>query len=333
MNKIAIPLASITADPRVQSRAGRNEETVSEYAQAMRDGAVFPPIIVFQEGETFWLSEGFHRVGAAEAAGFSEIEADVRPGTRRDAILHSLGANSDHGLRRTNADKRHAVTIMLEDEEWSGWSDREIARACSVDHKTVGRIRSDVVTGEIPSERAPHEDVRTYRDRHGNVAVMRTGAIGRKPEPAQVPSNVGYVRDGSDAGSEDAGVTAGETAPSNVVQIGARQPVLPSFEQLDRQNDAADDAADAIEEEIDLDTVEGRAKAVNGALSVLDITEISGREYWSVFCRDPSKSVYAGWVRSAHAKLCDLLKEIDNAELLEAQQARGRGKRPRATRS
>jgi hypothetical protein len=46
---------------------------------------------------------------------------------------------------------------------------REIARRCKVDHKTVGRFREEIapkVTGEIPSE------TRTYTTKHGTVAKM-----------------------------------------------------------------------------------------------------------------------------------------------------------------
>lgn len=63
------------------------------------------------------------------------IAVDVRPGSQRDAILYSLGANAAHGRRRTNADKRRAVQRMLSDEEWSRWShttaprDLPVARA------------------------------------------------------------------------------------------------------------------------------------------------------------------------------------------------------------
>lgn len=34
------------------------------------------------------------------------MATEVLRGTKRDAILYSVGANSTHGLRRTNADKR-----------------------------------------------------------------------------------------------------------------------------------------------------------------------------------------------------------------------------------
>ena len=38
--------------------------------------------------------------------------------------LHSVGANATHGLRRSNADKRRAVVLLLEDEEWSSGQTR-----------------------------------------------------------------------------------------------------------------------------------------------------------------------------------------------------------------
>ena len=99
----------------------------------------------------------------------------MRQGGLRDAILHSAGANAAHGLRRSNADKRRAVLMLLEDVEWSQWSDREIARRCAVHHELVGRLRADL-TGGSPSVAAP----RTYQDRHGNVTQMDTARIGRR---------------------------------------------------------------------------------------------------------------------------------------------------------
>lgn len=150
----------------------------------MQAGAVFPPLVVFQEGEQFWLAEGFHRVGAYTAAGITEVPCVVHQGGLRDAILLSVGANDSHGVRRKPSDKRRSVTIMLEDElvavdPDSGqlWSDREIARRCNVSHTFVSRVREEL-TGNVASEPTS----RAYRDRHGNVSQMNTGRIGRKAE-------------------------------------------------------------------------------------------------------------------------------------------------------
>ena len=93
------------------------------------------------------------------------LAADVRQGTRREAVLHSEGANAEHGLPRTNADKRHAVMLLLKDEEWATWDDREIGRRCCVHHVFVGDLRRSLVTNtsEKPS-------AKTYTTKHGRTA-------------------------------------------------------------------------------------------------------------------------------------------------------------------
>jgi hypothetical protein len=68
----------------------------------------------------------------------------VLTGSKRDAILYSVGANANHGKRRTNEDKRKAVLTLLNDEEWSQWSDTKIADQCQVDRSTVGVYRREL---------------------------------------------------------------------------------------------------------------------------------------------------------------------------------------------
>ncbi len=163
-----IPLDGIQADGTTQMRvAGIDPAIVADYAAAMEAGAAFPPIIVFFDGTQYWPGDGFHRIEAARRIDRETISADVREGGQRDALLLAASANATHGLRRTHADKRHSIVTLLRDPEWSRWSDREIGKACAVDHKTVGSVRREM-TGEIPSDRTV-----TYRDRHGNESQMR----------------------------------------------------------------------------------------------------------------------------------------------------------------
>src|SRR3954452_13886573 len=96
-------------------RAEISEPLIEEYYLAMKDGAEFPPVVVFHDGADHWLADGFHRVHARRRTGHGDIPADIRQGTKRDAILHSLSANAAHGLRRTNEEKRRAVERMLTD--------------------------------------------------------------------------------------------------------------------------------------------------------------------------------------------------------------------------
>lgn len=165
-----IPVASIRLDGGTQSRAMLQDSVIEEYAYAVLEGVQFPPVVIFYDGADHWLADGFHRVRAYLTAGVDRIPADVRQGTRRDAILYSVGANEAHGLRRTNDDKRRAVLTLLNDAEWAAWSDREIARQCAVSHEFVRKVRP--VTVNVDSER-------TYTTKHGTVAKMNTSAIGK----------------------------------------------------------------------------------------------------------------------------------------------------------
>src|SRR4051812_27722297 len=133
----------IRLDGGTQPRAAIDEETVADYARDMKAGASFPPVVVFHDGTDYWLADGFHRHRAARVVGRAEIAAQVRQGTRRDAVLFSVGANAAHGLRRSNEDKRRAVHRLLDDPEWVEWSDRKIAGLCGVDHKTVAALRRE----------------------------------------------------------------------------------------------------------------------------------------------------------------------------------------------
>lgn len=164
----------ILANGATQPREAINEEVVVEYAEALQNGAIFPPVVVFYDGAKYWLADGFHRYAAHKVIHRTDIEADIQQGTRRDAILYSVGANADHGLRRTNADKRRAVMALLNDDEWSQWSDSEIGRRCKVHHSTVAKYRAEISPAKTASE------PRTYTTKYGTTATMNTNNIGKK---------------------------------------------------------------------------------------------------------------------------------------------------------
>ena len=124
-----------------QARVSLSQTVIREYAEAMTEGETFPPIDLYFDETTYWLADGFHRVAAAKVAGLLAMAATVHPGGQREALLHALGANETHGHRRTDADRRHAVELLLADPEWRAWSDREIARQCHVSHMLINRVR------------------------------------------------------------------------------------------------------------------------------------------------------------------------------------------------
>lgn len=166
-----IELDMIRTDGGTQPRVQLDLFTVQEYATAMQEGAQFPPVTLFFDGQAYWLADGFHRYEAARQLGHAAIAAEIRNGGLRDAILYSVGANAAHGLKRTQADKRHAVLTLLNDPDWQTWSNREIARRCYVSDVLVMQLR-ETITANISSDR-------TYPTRWGTVATMNTANIGR----------------------------------------------------------------------------------------------------------------------------------------------------------
>lgn len=147
-------LNAIRIDGGTQARVEIDVGVVADYAEAVKAGIEFPPITVYHDGADYWLADGFHRFHAHKQAGKASIAAEVLTGTAREAILHSLGANGSHGLRRTNADKRKAVLTMLADAEWAGWSDRKIAEVCGVGHPMVAALRRPEVAEKQQKNRA-----------------------------------------------------------------------------------------------------------------------------------------------------------------------------------
>lgn len=175
-----VALDSIIFDSETQPRTAIVPETVDEYRVSLDGGATLPPVDLFFDGSQHWIGDGFHRVLAFRAAERSEVPAIVHEGGKREAILHAVGANDAHGMRRTNADKRRSVEIMLRDEEWREWSNVAIAERCKVDQSTVSRIRSEM----HPTLEKQKSQPRKGRDGR----TTNTANIGKtKPKPAPEP--------------------------------------------------------------------------------------------------------------------------------------------------
>jgi hypothetical protein len=136
-------LTEITLDTRLQPRESISKEVIAEYADMLREGAVFPPVLIYDDGEKKYLVDGWHRYFAHKLAGFLEIEVTIRKGGFRDAQFCSFGVNGTNGQPRSIKDKRKALFCMFDDVEWDSMSDREIARHCYVSHTFVSKLRSE----------------------------------------------------------------------------------------------------------------------------------------------------------------------------------------------
>lgn len=183
--QVRVPLDSFAATTATQPRCAIDMRIVERYRQALKDGAVFPPIYLFADESGMYLADGFHRVEAHKQEGREDIEAEIHDGSERDAVLYSVGVNETHGFNRSNEDKRRAVDMLLDDEEWSTWTDREIARQCRVSHTFVSKRRESRL-----NERAapPRTD-----DYHAGEVRERIERARRNPNQADVEKAVALI--------------------------------------------------------------------------------------------------------------------------------------------
>jgi hypothetical protein len=140
-------------------------------------------------------------------------------------------------------------------------------------------------------------------------------AKGEEPTKAAVREEIARVNKPADP--------APAPAADNVVTLGSRLEVVPSFEQVERQ---VEQESLALEEVDDFDpkNVEQCARAISGALTSFEIAPISGRDFWRIYGRDPGRKTYFALAKAAHATLTEIIdvyvKEYDD----ELPKAKGR---------
>ena len=177
-----IAIAEIVTEG-LQTRLRIDAETVHDYANAEeKRGAVLPPVVVYHDGEKFWLADGFHRLAAARQLGRKKVAADVREGGRVDALRHALGANSAHGLRRTNADKANAVRVAYAHRLELGLGEVPAANAVAEMVGVSNHFAANQL-GTVPSWREATE--RTGAD--GKVRTLPPVPVRKPTENSDVP--------------------------------------------------------------------------------------------------------------------------------------------------
>jgi hypothetical protein len=191
---VSQPLLKIRLDGGTQLRVSIRQDKVKEYAEKWKAGVEFPPVVLFFDEKigVFWLADGFHRYYGAEQAGLLKIPAVVHQGTQRDAILYAARANEEHGVQRTQADRKNAVEKLLRDPEWSGWSNCEIARCCNLGANgevLVRRMRARLSSSvtKMPTERKVRRGGKEYTvdtSKIGKHSIVAPTAAGPATAPA-----------------------------------------------------------------------------------------------------------------------------------------------------
>jgi hypothetical protein len=209
-----VDIVMIQIDPDIQPRERLDQNTVEALRELYQEDGpqAFPPVVLFCDADgVHWLSDGHYRVKAVEEAvgieGPRTIRAEIREGSKRDAIFYAAEANAKHGTPLTRQEKRCVVIRLLQDDKWGQLSDSEIARHVGVSNGFVSGIHREL--RNLDSQGASLHDAKmspprttTYM-RNGKKITQKTANIGRKKPKAKADTTT-TVPAGLDVSQDEA---------------------------------------------------------------------------------------------------------------------------------
>lgn len=227
---VVVELAEIRRDVKINARESINQDVVADYEQSLFEGdnakrmtskakkpdPIQPALLKAEPFQGFYILDGWHRIEAASKSGVWKIGATIynasRSYTEQEARLMAATVNAAHGLRRSSADKRKAVTIFLTDDPTR--SDALIARLASVSNSLVAVTRQELVeAGTIPAVDNAQQRIAK--------ALDKAKAEGKKPSVRQL--------------AKDAGVSP--TTAQKALQNSENNSVTPSDDPIDAKLD------------------------------------------------------------------------------------------------
>ena len=145
----------LTVLDELQTRVAMDEDAIEDYCNLIRNGMSykFPPLEAIKDTASglLYLYDGFHRLAAykrvADEGDYQTVMVRWRPGTLEDALWYAIAANQEHGIRRTNEDKRKAVQKALEHPRGKELSDRAIADWVGVSKTFIANMRKPTGNG------------------------------------------------------------------------------------------------------------------------------------------------------------------------------------------
>mgnify|MGYP000850450480 CR=1 FL=1 len=146
---IDVEIDRIDDEPARSMRAEKLADLAAEYAECLND---LPPIrVIAGPDDQHWCCDGCTRLAAYRLKGRKVVPCQIKRGTFEDAWREAARANTAHGARVTNADKRTMVERAL--KRFPKLSNRALAELCGVHHSTVSDLACRNPTPDRPAKR------------------------------------------------------------------------------------------------------------------------------------------------------------------------------------
>lgn len=159
-------------DSTYQYRSTLDQGAIADYATVNPDDFAQPVELLAKTNGRYAILSGHHRIRGFEQAGRSECRARVyKDLPESEALIKSIQANSNHGVRVTAADKKIACQrlFLKLQEEGRSITNRQIARYTGLSDPTVERYRKELV------DEGKLKDAETRTDSTGRERCAKRG--------------------------------------------------------------------------------------------------------------------------------------------------------------
>ncbi len=184
-----LPIESLLLVPALQMREEENFGHILDLTDVLTANKKLPRVKVIHvsEGEHtgYYVWDGFHTTKAHAKAGKKRVPCLVQKGTWEDAVVAATGANTEHlGLKRSRADKRRAVLVMLQ-QFGKKWTDGKIGDHIKVSRQFVRDVR---LAGRAEDPEADAEEPETKQGADGKTYTTTKKARPKPAEAAEEPA-------------------------------------------------------------------------------------------------------------------------------------------------
>ena len=159
-DNMEVNIADLTWSSFIYPRGGKNEKTVEAYVEALRIGALFPPIKIQrvlnypkdnEKTEATLILDGIHRWLAFKECGLKKIkaiewkQAPLNYETSQTALLlEAAECNTRHGDRLSPRDKKQIARDIARSDPECKWTEEALAEKLGVIQQTVNTWISDI---------------------------------------------------------------------------------------------------------------------------------------------------------------------------------------------
>ena len=188
-----VPIEQIDANFDNHIRVAVDPKVVKEYRGIIKEHEHMDPVDVFRSGpQRFDLADGWHRLDAYKQEGRTEIPATIWEGSHSDALKMAITKTCHIGARATNADKRRAATMAVNDPVLGELPDAKIAKAIGVSTALVGACRRGETTQQATKKR---KEKAAEKQETESAAPRPVTARQRKPIEGPTPTKARLLRE------------------------------------------------------------------------------------------------------------------------------------------